>query len=121
MADEITINVTLDLANGSVRHTVAPGSLSVDQTTARRVAGTQTIGTAAHEALADGDISTQGYVFLMNTDDTNYVEIGIDSGGTFYATVKLKAGEYALLRAAGNLYAKANTSDVELDYVILED
>ena len=123
MADEINIGLDVELENGNLKSSkrISKGSLKVDQTTARLVEGVQEIGTT-HEALAMNDVSSAGYAYFRNLDDTNFVQLGIDSGGTFHGFAKLKAGEAALVRLTTNApYAKADTAAVDLQYLILSD
>ena len=123
MADEIKVDAILELAgtNVSIKRTLR--TLSFDQTTERYHAGVQTIGTGAHEALALGDVGTAGWIILKNleAEGGNFVEVGIDSGASFYATVKLEAQEAALFRCAAAPYAQANTGAVELEFIVLAD
>lgn len=123
MADEIDLYAGLKLDNGSISlsREIAFGTITPDQTTASYHAGVQTVGFAAHEAIELGDVSACGYSMFINTDATNFVEIGIDVGSTFYPFVKLLAGEVSgPLRLGTNApYAKADTGDVLLEYIIL--
>lgn len=123
MANEITVNVTLTCLNGSFRKEVRPAAIQVTQSTLGGVSSVQTIGTS-EEALALGDVSTEGYAFFQNLDATNFVTIGSYTGGTTYnPVVKLKAGEFALLRldSSQTFYAKADTASVKLWFEILEN
>ncbi len=122
MANEITATVALALTNGSLKMPQKLYSKAITQTTAKRVSNTQTIGFAAHEALAMGDVAAAGVCQMTNLDDTNFVQIGVDSTGTFVAFVKLLPGESWQGRLATNApYAQADTGAVELDYDILSD
>ena len=121
MADEVTVNAFISVVKDYLSFTKNIGSLSFDMDTARMAGGTQTIGTGAHEALEFNDIATPGYVWMRNLDATNYVEIGIDDEGTFEPTIVLKAGRIAMFPAAAQLYAQADTADVELEYYVAEE
>lgn len=124
MAGEITLTITLTLANGSLRASPSQGtSQEIDQGAARRHSDTQNIGTTA-EALGTGSIVTPGVGWFENLDDTNFVEVGKYTGGAFHAFLKLNPGEGYAVRiacAAAELYAKADTAAVELDFSIFED
>jgi hypothetical protein len=120
MANELTYQLQARLGNGNLIDSYASGSLSADQSTASLIRNTQNIGTSA-EALALGGVTTPGFAVFQNLDDTNYVEIGVDSGG-FVAVVKLKPGEQAILRLATTApQARANTAAVDLFYIIYSD
>ena len=123
MADEITMSASLQIAATNFAESFSPGKLSVDLSDTSGSGGTQTIGTAV-EAITKGDTSDGGVFFFRNTDSTNYVEIGPTSndtaGGTFYPTIKLLAGEYAIGRlASADIFAKANTASVDLQFRML--
>lgn len=84
-----------------------------------RASATQTIGTTA-EALVMTDVSSAGAAYFLNTDSTNYVDVGVDVGGTFYGLIRLMPGKFAFCpRLATNApYARANTSSVALEFII---
>lgn len=65
-------------------------------------------------------VGTAGQALFKNNDASNYVEIGVQVGGTFYPAVKLLAGEACAFRVGGTLYALANTAAVKLEKFILE-
>ena len=126
MADEITFGMSLRLANGALdSFSLAPAALQIDQNTAvpARVDGIQLIGFAAHEALVITDITTLGVCFFWNRDATNFVEIGVDVGATFYPLVRVNAGEYWPFRMAQGItpYAQADTAAVALQRMIMDD
>lgn len=122
MANEITLTTRLQLDNGNLKLDRNPGRRQYTQTTARQSSGVQTIGTGAHEALGVGaDIGTAGYAFFQNLDATNFVQIGIDDGGTFEPFAKLTAGQIAIVPLNTKaVYAQADTAAVELEWIILE-
>lgn len=64
--------------NGNFKERFNPGPLSVTQNNIGRGGYVQEIGTAGAEIINFGDITTEGYMFLRNTDATNYVEYGPD-------------------------------------------
>lgn len=123
MADEITISAILRCENGNLSVRRDSGSSRFTQTAIGRAGGAQSVGFAAHEAVAVGDVSTLGWAYFKNLDTTNFVEIGVDVAATFYPLVRLEAGEAALFRLSpsATVYAKANTAAVLLDCEILED
>lgn len=126
MAKEITITQALTLANGELDSLTIPArTFWVTQNTAVpvRVGGNQTIGFAAHEALALTDITTNGWAYFRNRDAAHFVQIGVDVTGTFYPLVRLNAGESCMFRLSQGItpYAKADTAAVVLSRDILDD
>jgi len=123
MANEITYQFQLRLANGDLSDTYSSPSQRTDQSTARLIRNVQEIGTS-EEVLETGGIATPGWAVFVNLDDTNFVEVGHYTGGTFYEFLKLKPGDQMVLRlgiATTELYAKADTATVSLFYIIYDD
>lgn len=123
MADEITVNVKLSVTKGTLVQRFEPGALSFDMTGSVASGGVASIPTtAAGTALNMGSVTTAGWTYLRNTDANNYVEVGVQVAGTFYPSVKLKAGEAGVVRLGTNApYARANTAAVNLQYFIFQD
>lgn len=122
MANEISINVTMSVRNGSLVRQCAPGTIQVTQSNKRAVDGTQTVGTTA-ENVYTGDLTAPGYLHATNLDSTNYVEIGRDVSGTFYPLIRVMPGKTAgpLEVATGvTLQARANTAACDVQFVIYD-
>ena len=124
MANEISISTRLYAKKSflNVDHNV--GTVTADLSGSTCAAGIVSIPTTAGGTALSLDgitTATMGYAFFRNIDATNYIEIGVQVGGTFYALVKLKAGEVALLRMnqTNPPYALANTATVVLQFTIL--
>lgn len=124
MADEISYELRLAVSKGSLdfvrelRNQVATmtGDAVSHQT---QDIPTTAAGTALDIATA---VVNQGWAVFVNQDDTNYIEIGAEDGGTFYPVIKLLAGEGCLVRCASGLsHAVANTATVALEFFILEE
>jgi len=123
VADEISISGSLAIRAANMSETFKPSALTIDLASNAGAGGSQSIGTAV-EAIAKGDTTDGGVFFFRNTDETNYVEIGPTSDdsatGTFYPTIKLLAGEYAVGRlASADIFAKSNTAATILQYRML--
>ncbi len=124
MADELDYQITFSYEKGSQQHDRSiQGTATV--TGVPSVGGVQTIGTTAGgEALVVNDVSTNpGFCYFRNLDSTNFCTIGTYVSSVYYPTVKLKAGEFCLLRlVTGLVYrAIADTGNVNLEYYILSD
>lgn len=122
MANEISVNMTLNALKGSVSLNRSL-SKTIDWATARTSGGVQNIGTT-HEALGiSADITTNGWSYCVNLDPTNYVEIGIVTGGTFFPLARCNAGEPAFFRLAQGVtpYARANTAAVDMEFGVLNN
>jgi hypothetical protein len=120
MANEITINLKMSVANGFLTQRMDPGTLFADMSGTAAAGGAQDIGTSG-EAIAIGDVATAGYAYFRNCGPTNFVELGTGTT-TFVAFAKLKAGEAGVFRLGTNApTARANTAAVKLQYLILAD
>lgn len=120
MANEIKLSVNLSVDKGGARM-VRTESKSVDMSGESFYHAVQNIDTSNETLevyeLSNFDAGEAGYIFAKNLDSTNYIEIGLTSS----YTIKLKAGEFCLFRAAGAVFARANTSACELEYIYIED
>jgi len=124
MANEISYQFQMRLSNGGLTDAYSIGGLSADQGVQGLVRNVQTISTGAGgDALDLGSVVTNGWAIFSNLDSTNFVEVGIQIGGTFYAFLKLKGGEQAgpLRLGTAAPYARADTASVKLFYIIYND
>ncbi len=120
MANEITVNTTLRCVNGNLSFLVQTGNLQFDQTAVGGpTPGFQDVGTT-EETLTTTEISTLGWAFFKNLDETNYVEVGFSTG--VYG-IRLEAGEIATFRVnpGSTIYMKANTASCKVQAYVLED
>jgi len=123
MANEISLSTNFSVRKDFLATNRSTSrSFNLNAASPAKAAGIASIGTSAHEALPMGDVSTAGWARFENLDATNYVQVGVDSSGTFIPFLKLKPGEFHICRLATNApYAKANTAAVKLDYEIYDD
>lgn len=119
MANELSVSLSLQYTNGNSRLSIPSAQQLIDVGSQVRAANTQIIGTTA-EALDMLDVINAGASFFLNTDATNYVEIGVSVTGTFYGLIRLMPGKSAFCPrlATGTPFARANTSSVNLEYII---
>lgn len=123
MANEITRTASLRIAKSNVNFTK---SFSKQITFNGSDIGviTQSISSSTHQALTfAASIGTKGCAYLLNTDSTNYIEVGTDQAGTFAPLLRVNAGEDAQIRwsQSATPYAKANTAAVTLEHGEFED
>ena len=120
MANEITLNLKMQVEKSFLSHSENPGVLSVDMNGSNATGGVQTIGTTA-ETITITDVATPGYAYFRNTDSTNFVEIGTGTG-SFVPFAKLKKGEACIVRLGTTApTARANTAALTLQFYILAD
>lgn len=120
MANELTINASLVYSD--TEGTKAALSLvdKVVNVTTKLVAGIkQNVGTS-EEALKLGDLSSLGFVLLINRDLTNYIELKTATSGTVIA--KMFPGECCMFRFGSGITAPfvvANTATCQMDILLI--
>lgn len=119
MANEITQTIRLTIAKNGASASINT-TKRIDMSGGGIVNNTQSIGTTA-ETLSLGDISgAPSQIAIKNLDESNFVEIGGDSGLTVFK-LRINAGETCIIRpTSGTLYAKADTADVRVQIVASE-
>ncbi len=118
MANEITVNTTVKVANGpSLSHVVNTTS---DQTTAGVVAYRQSIPTSDTVITLTG-VTTPVLISIENTDATNYVDIGNTTGGAILEFARIQPGKEinVWLFPGVVLRAKAHTGAVVIRGLIV--
>ena len=120
MANEITLSASLAFSKGGIGSTLADSGLQFDVSGTDYMQGTQHVPITNAVALNIGGLTALGYLYIKNTDSTNYMTIEGVQNDT--PTVKLKAGEVAMFRLNGNApFVVANTAIVQADYLLIED
>lgn len=107
MANEISLNVNMSVAKGSLRYTFAPPPASITLLGNAAAGGVQNISTST-EALLLVDVTTRGMANFINLSTGTKVEIGAYDGANFHSFGLLQAGEPAVMR----LSAYTGTSPV---------
>ena len=117
MANEISIANTLRYSKSGVTASHS-SSFNADQTGDKYQAGVQIVGTT-EESLDKGDIGTIGYIAFKNLDSTNFFQMGITTG---VYSIKVLAGKGGLVpwNSSTTPYVKANTANVEVDFLMIE-
>jgi len=122
MASELTVAATLQFAKGNVvSQGFAKANLHYDVAGQKYVRAVQNIGTDA-EAIDVGEITAPGWFYIFNLDTTNFVEILVSTVGA--AFLEIEKGGLAMGRFASTVTApaaKANSSAVNIEYMIVED
>ena len=123
MADELTItaSVTYEDSDGVEEIVRSLTGLGVTVTTKRFVHVKNSIG-VTEEAMTLGEVSTLGYCWIKNLDETNFVEVRVSTGST--KMVKVKAGEASLFRFGSGVtapYIIADTAACLVEYILWND
>ena len=124
MANEKSVSITLAVKNGDLDRSRKVNNLKLNQTNARAVGNTQTVGTT-EELLAVGDLTTPAECYLRNLDSTNFVTVGVKPAATYYPAFRLKASSAmplcGLIESGVSLYVKADTAACDIDILILDE
>jgi uncharacterized protein (DUF39 family) len=108
MASEIRETHTLTVTKGGASVTFS-GTDVIDMAGTDMVTYTVTT-TTSWAALAPANVGAAAHLVVQNLDATNYVELAVDSGGT-YVFAKLLAGESVPIKRIPALpYIRANTA-----------
>jgi len=125
MASEITISMTIACINGDYNYRRSLSGEQFDQAAQGASSGIQEIGFGGHEAIEVADLGTEGWLFMRNLDDTNFVDFGIEVAAAFEPVGRMEPGEPAMFRlskdAGATLFAQADTAACNVEYMILED
>jgi len=118
MSLELTVSAMLDFKKGSVSEAMSKIGARLTVTGTKFVHNVQEIG-LAEEAILKGDITTPGYIIVVNLDPTNYVSIRGATGAV--DTVRVRPGMVALFESAGaNPFAIANVAAAKIEYLMIE-
>ena len=130
MADEITIQLNIDVSSGNYRSSFRPGQISPDMATITGSDLVQNITTAAFQALGIGaGVSAGGYFWFRNLDTSTSVTfnpsvqiaMGATNGaGTSTPFVNLRPGEFAMGRCiTTTMCALSSTATANLQFGIM--
>ena len=130
MADEITIQLNIDVSSGNFRASFRPGQISPDMATITGSDLVQNITTAAFQALGIGaSVSAGGYFWFRNLDTSTSVTfnpsiqiaMGATNGaGTSTPFLNLRPGEFAMGRCiTTTMCALSSTATANLQFGIM--
>ena len=126
MATTLNLSIAATWTQGNLTDSFQPTLATLTLNTQGMAGGVQSIGTS-EENLSAGDIATNGMLFMMNLDATNYVQWGMSDGGTMKAVGRLKGGATAAscallyVDAGVAVRMKANTAACNVYYKWLND
>lgn len=107
MAD-VTYNISGTVQKGALREQFNASAITADIATAGVLSVTLGLGTTTTQ-VSTATLGSLGLAFIRNlaTETTHTVSFGRLDGTTLHDTVRLKAGEAALLRLSPGTYAAA--------------
>lgn len=126
MANEVTVSVSLSVANGNHNETFSASGVKADQAAQGAAGGVVAIGTAI-ETLSLGDVTAAGFSGFRNmstaTSGTAYIALGKYDGTTLHEFCQLKRGDAVVVRLVPTitLGAKAYGAAEKLRYLVLQE
>jgi len=119
------LNYTINgqVTKGALSQSFAASGVTADMATAGVLSVTLNLGTATVQ-ISTATLGSLGLAFARSlaTTTTHTVSFGRLDGTNLYETVRLKAGEAAVLRlAAGDYAAKAAEANTRLVLTVYED
>lgn len=120
---DINYSINGQVSKGAMLQSFAASAITASMATAGVLAVTLELGTATSE-VSTANLGAVGLCFARSlaTETTHTVSFGRLDGTNLYETVRLKAGEAALLRlAAGDYAANAAVEGSRLVLTIYED
>jgi len=120
---DINYSINGQVTKGALSQSFAASGITADMATAGMLSVTLNLNTNV-TTISTATLGSVGLAFARSlaTTTTHEVSFGRYSGGTLYETVRLKAGEAAVLRlAAGDYAAKASVAGTRLVLTVYED
>lgn len=122
MANELTLSASLSYAKNNITVALSVASLLANVAGNGLEALNNYVATTSDTALPLGSVtSAGGYLFIINTDPTNYVTIKSAVGGT--PLTRILAGQFALFRLDNSVTVpsiQANTASCIVKYAIFD-
>lgn len=120
---DVNYSINGQVTKGALSQSFAASGVTADMATAGVLSVTLNLGTATTQ-VSTATIGSLGVCFARSlaTTTTHTVSFGRLDGTNLYETVRLKAGEAAVLRlAAGDYAAKAAVAGTRLVLTVYED
>lgn len=120
---DVNYSINGSVSKGSLAQNFAASGVTADMATAGMLAVTLNLGTSVTQ-ITTSTLGAVGLCFARSlaTTTTHTVSFGRLVGGTLHDSVRLKAGEAAILRlAAGDYGAKAAVEGSRLVLTVYED
>lgn len=105
MANEITVNISLQVKSGNLNYRSQPTVFRADMDGVKGPTPGSITVPVTGVSVSFSELTTPGFCRLQNLDETNYVEYGIldTLGSVFYPLGELLPGEIAIIRLSRNL------------------
>lgn len=120
MANEKTLTLKYTATKGGASITTGTLTDEWTMTGADMATGTQAVGTSVEVATIPADISYPADVLVKNLDATNFVNVYVDSGGSYQCSKLLPGTACMLTGIAAIPYLKADTASCQVQWWAFE-
>jgi len=103
MANEASIRSSLSILVGKLDYRSNPTSFNADVSTADGPTPGTISATLAGTDVSLTELTTPGLCRIMNLDSTNFVEVGVHDGTSYFPLMELLPGETFVFRLARDL------------------
>lgn len=125
MATRLRYNLNVNIEHGLFKRDLVAAGREVELTDQGAASGIMGATTASDGVALDvGDVTTPGWLYLRNLDETNFAVFGPDNGaGALIEVGYLKPGEEAWFRLhpTATLRIAGDTSTVKIQYELFSD
>lgn len=121
MSNEVEISFGFKLLKDLHLEQYDVSQWTADQTGVGSLKSVIEVGTS-EEVISYGDITTPKFCIFRNLDDTNYVVVGPESGGSMVEMIRLQPGEWGFLPLGSSVVvrAQANSSACKVLFLFTE-
>ena len=122
MANEITLSVSANLANGSIKDSQNLGNVSITQA-GKTVYQDVLALTTSYAACGKGSVGNLGLMFITNVNASGTIQVSVDGGSTSLLTIPAGATAVLPLTAAytiANIQIKITASTGYAHYKVWE-
>lgn len=131
MANEFELSASLSFQNAEMSDAVVAQVVDLLASQAaggRYTSGIVSVGFASEEAIFLGEVSSPGWFFAQNLDETNFVKVLTGTGGVAFAKLRPRTtsqvGHFCLLPFGPGVtapYWQADTAAVRVQYWVFDN
>ncbi len=103
MASEASIRTSLQIKSGKLEYRSQPTAFLADVSGSKGPTPGAIAATIAGVDVDLSELTVNGLCRIMNLDDTNFIEVGVWDGVSFYPMMDLLAGESFVFRLSADL------------------
>ena len=109
MAKEISLSIALNMNKPPLQYASQPVAFTASLANANGPSPGSVQATTAGVDIPLTQFTRAGVCWIQNLDGTNFVTIGVKSGGTFIPMIELLPGEFYVFRFSRSVLGGSNT------------